>query len=328
MGAACKKAEQNDDDLIIEGESEGENEIELRFICVSNKDRVSSTGEVDPEGKPSYAATIQTGQLVHRRGKWTMILNDSCEATTDENDKSLLSDLVNYNDRFLTIENTTGKLYGLTYDDGECALQTIKIKGTKISNAYWAFKKKEKIYYGSNFDLRNKDTKEISSLRMGTNSVKHNNVLKFNKTLNKALGISETGYMSIETALYRSKTEELVLIPRQFSLEPYSSERKNMDGTNKIIFVKWKNNETSKDLNKKKEKDVRVVELDCTWDRNKGITAINWIDEDQGVIAAVSTTDIEDCVESHIFVFNTKGKIIMEPETFPEEIKYESISIY
>jgi len=337
MGGTCNKGDADDDDIIIEGESDGENELEIQFLCMSDKNRESSTGEVDPEGKSLMASTVQTGMMVHRRGKWKISWNDTCEATASSMDKkddellsikTKLSDIVEHNGQFLTFDDCTGNVYRLTYDDGESSLTPLKIKGIKKSKIEWAFKKKEKIYYGTSFNLNSKNSNDISSLRMGTKMVKHNNILKFNKTLYKALGISKTGYMSIEAALYRLITEELVLIPRQFSTEPYSEERKNMDGSNKIIFVKWKLNETSKDLNKKREKDIRVVELDCTWDRNKGITAIDWIDEDQGVLAAISTTNIEDCIESHLFVFNTEGKIIMEPEAFPDDINFKGLCIF
>jgi len=334
MGGVCSRGDE-DDDIIIEGESDGENELEIKFLCVSDKNRESSTGEVDPEGKSLMASTVQTGLMVHRRGKWKIVWNDICEATASSINKkddellsitTNLSDIVQHDGHYLTFDDCTGNVYQLTYDDGESSLSPLNIKGLKKSNIKWAFKRKEKVYYGTSLNLINKES-DISSLRMATKTVKHNNILKFNKTLYKTLGIAKNGYMSIESALYRTVTEELLLIPHQFSMEPFSEERKNMDGTKKLIFVKWKIQETSKDLNKKREKDIRVVELNCTWDRNKGITAIDWIDEDQGVIAAISTTNIENCTESHLLVFNTEGKIIMEPEAFPEEINYQGLCV-
>eukprot|EP00301_Raphidiophrys_heterophryoidea_P023363 c7276_g1_i2.p1 GENE.c7276_g1_i2~~c7276_g1_i2.p1 ORF type:complete len:419 (-),score=114.48 c7276_g1_i2:109-1251(-) len=294
---------------------------------VSDMDKLSKVVE---DGETKWKAILKQGSLLRRASTntYTITWENSEEMFSLHSFKGRgmeLSELVRFDGRLLTFDDTTGIVYEVI--DNHVVPWTILVDGdrrhgTKGFKTEWATVKGNLLFVGSigkewtdgkTGALINRNPQFIKTITTSGHVTSLDWSANYNK-LRTASGTADPGYMVHESANWHPQLSKWVFLPRRMSKLPYNEVEDERRAANKLILA-------SEDFSK-----IEVVDNIGPASEVRGFSAFRFIPNHPTEFVALKSVEDGPVVETYITVLNMKGEVLL-PETLIDSVKFEGLEV-
>ncbi|CAJ0603381.1 unnamed protein product [Cylicocyclus nassatus] len=237
-----------------------------------------------------------------------------------------MSDIVEFNNRLLTVDDKTGLVYDITKRKGKAIPWLFLNSGpgntTSGMKVEWLTEKDGLLYAGGHgSEYRNTSTGQVTSMDpmwiktiTKTGEVKSLNWFWPFSKLRNASGYPEPGYLTHEAVQWSSVHRKWFFLPRKASKTAYNETEDETKGCQLLITA---------DEN---FANIVVKKIDGEPHPKRGYSAFDFIPNSRDtVMVALKSEEVGNRTESYVSVLAINGRVFLEDQNLEGDHKFEGI---